>query len=161
VGAEDEASFGLIPQVSRGWAKKGSRPTTTINHANKYTNCFGARSKKSFVFKFSKHKRQPDFVDFLKKLYKRWGPTLLYVDGARAHKGKQVEKFLTEHKQTFRLEFFPKYTPELNPVEPCWKPARQKLSNRLIKTLPAAKYHLQKTFNNKRNMPKMFQYLSD
>ena len=150
-----------IPLVARGWARKGSKPTTTINHANKYTNVFGARSKKSFVFAFSKRKRQSDFIRFIEKLYKRWGPTLLFVDGARAHRGKQVQDFLTRHPKTFKLEYFLGYTPELNPVEPCWKPARKTISNRLIKTLPAAKYHLRKTLNNKKNLPKMFQYLSD
>ena len=37
----------------------------------------------------------------------------------------------------------------------------EKLADRLLKTLPAAKYHLHKTFNNPKNMPKMFTYLGD
>lgn len=159
MGAQDEATFGLIPTVARGWAKKGSRPVTTINHAHKCTNVFGARSKKSFVFSFSKKKRQREFVQFLEKLLKRWGKVLLFIDGARAHRGKRVLDFLTRHKRTFKLEFFPKYTPELNPTEQCWKPARKKLANRLIKSLPAAQYHLRKVFQDENSMPKMFEYL--
>ena len=161
MGAEDEATFGLIPLVARGWARKGSRPTTTINHAHKYTNVFGVRSKRSFVFSFSKTKNSRDFVRFMEKLSRRWGKVLLIVDGAPAHKGMKVEAFLTSHRKTFRLERFPKYTPELNPTEQCWKPARKCLSNRLIRTLPAAKYHLSKTFNGKEAMPRMFEYLRD
>lgn len=161
MGAEDEATFGLIPLVARGWARKGSRPTTAINHRNKCTNAFGARSSRSFVFSFSKTKRQRDFVRFMEKLSRRWGKVLLFVDGAPAHKGKKVEAFLSSHRKTFRLERFPKYTPELNPTEQCWKPARKCLSNRLIKTLPAAKYHLRKTFNDKNSIPRMFKYLRD
>lgn len=159
MGAQDEATFGLIPLVSKGWAKKGSKPRVIINQANKYTNVFGARSKKSFIFSFSKTKKQKDFLIFLEKLLKRWGRVLLFTDSAKAHKGKKVNKFLCKHKKTFKIEYFPKYTPELNPTEQCWKPARKKLSNRLLKTLPAAQYHLRKTFSNKKNMPKMFHYL--
>jgi transposase len=83
------------------------------------------------------------------------------VDNARAHHGKLVKNFMKHHPKTFRLEYFPKYTPELNPTEACWKPARKVLSNRLIKSLPSAQYHLRKVFKNEKNMPKMFQYLGD
>lgn len=161
MGAEDEATFGLIPLVARGWARKGSRPTTTVCHKNERTNVFGARSAKSFVFSFSKTKSSKDFVRFLERLMKRWGKVLLFADGAPAHKYGIVDKFLAMHKKTFRLEYFPKYTPEMNPVEQCWKPARKKLSNRLVKTLPTAQYHLSKVFNDKKSMPKMFYYLRD
>ena len=161
MGAQDEATFGLIPLVARGWAKKGSRPVAIINHANKYTNVFGARSKNSFVFSFRKRKRQVDFVRFLENLSKRWGRVLLFADNARAHRGKLVKKFLNAHSKTFKIGYFPKYTPELNPIEKCWKPARKVLSNRLIKSLPAAQYHLRNTFNDKKNMPKMYNYLGD
>ena len=161
MGAEDEATFGLIPLIARGWAKKGSRPAVIINHQNECTNVFGARSKKSFIFSFSKTKKQKDFVLFLKKLLMRWKKVLLFIDGAKAHHGKLVKKFLTEHKKTLLLEYFPKYSPETNPVEQCWKPARKKLSNRLVKSLPVAQYHLRNTFNNKNFMPKMFHYLRD
>ena len=130
-----------------------------INHANKCTNVFGARSKRSFVFCFSKKKRSKQFVKFLEKLRQRWGTYLLFVDGAKAHKGKLVEQYLQQHKKTVRLEYFPKYSPELNPVEQCWKPGRKVLSNRLVKTLDAAKYHLRKTFKDTKSMPNFFDYL--
>lgn len=161
MGTQDEATFGLIPIIQRGWAKKGSKPTVNVTQANKYTNVFAARSKRSFVFSFRKNKRQKDFVAFLEKLIKRWSKVLLFVDNARAHHGKLVNEFLQRHKKTFKLEYFLAYTPELNPTEPCWKPARKKLSNRLLKTLSAAQYHLRKVFNNKKEMPKMFHYLGD
>ena len=161
MGTEDEATFGLIPLVARGWARKGSRPTTTINHKNDCTNAFGARSVRCFVFSFSKTKKQKDFVRFAKKLLKRWKKVLLFLDSAPGHHGKLVDAFLFSHRKTFRLEYFPKYTPEVNPTEQCWKPARKCLSNRLIKTLPAAQYHLKKTFNSPEAMPKLLKYLRD
>jgi len=130
-----------------------------INHANKYTNVFGARSKRSFVFRFCKKKRAQEFLKLLEQLRQRWGKFLLYVDNAKAHKGKLVEAFLRRHKKTVQLKYFPKCSPELNPTEQCWKPGRKVLSNRLIKTLDSAKYHLRKTFNDTKDMPKYFEYL--
>lgn len=161
MGAQDEATFGLIPIIARGWARRGSHPFVKINHANKYTNVFGARSSRSFVFSFSKKKRQREFIIFLEKLRQRWKKLLLFVDNAKAHKGIKVKEYLRRHNKTVKLEYFPKYSPEQNPTEQCWKPARNSLANRVIPSLSAAKYHLRKTFNNKKEMPKMFQYLRD
>jgi len=161
VGTQDEATFGLIPLITRGWARKGSHPFVKINHANKCTNVFGARSSKSFVYSFSKKKRQPQFINFLEKLGRRWGKFLLFVDGAKAHKGAKVRAYLKQHKKTVKLEYFPKCTPEENPTEQCWKPGRTALANRVLPSLNAAKYHLRKTFENKEAMPKMFKYLRD
>jgi hypothetical protein len=71
VGTQDEATFGLIPIIQRGWARKGSKPIVNINQSNRYTNVFAARSKRSFVFSFRKNKRQKDFIAFLEKLRRR------------------------------------------------------------------------------------------
>lgn len=160
MGTQDEATFGLIPLIARGWAKRGSHPVVIINHKNICTNVFGARSSKSFVYSFTKKKRQKQFLRFLDKLRRRWKKYLLFVDNAKAHKGKGVETYLKKYKNV-KLEYFPKCSPEENPTEQCWKPGRAVLANRVLPSLNAAKYHLRKTFNNKKELPKMFYYLRD
>ena len=161
VAAQDEATFGLIPVVARGGARRGSNPSVLINHKNICTNVFGARSHRGFVYTFAKRKRQRDFVIFLTLALRRWRRVLLFIDNGPAHKGKRVDDFCRRHKKTLRIERFPTYTPELNPIEQCWKPARATLANRVLRTLPAARYHLRKNFDNPKAMPKMFQYLRD
>ena len=64
MGTQDEATFDLIPLIKRGWAKRGSHPFVKVNHANKYTNVFGARSSKSFVFSFTKRKDKNNSSSF-------------------------------------------------------------------------------------------------
>lgn len=132
-----------------------------IHHANKCTNVFGARTQKTFVFSFSKRKKQIDFVMFLNRLRLRWKKVFLFVDNAKAHQGDIVRSFLRQYRKSFRLMYFPKYTPELNPTEQCWKPARKRVSNRLLKTIPAMKYHVKRVFEGKNWLPKMFDYLRD
>ena len=161
VGCEDEATFGLLPTIRRGWSRKGSHPNVVVNSKNECTNVFGARSKRSFVFMFSKRKNQRAFVRFLAKLQVRWGRACLFVDNGPCHHGKIVDEFLGSHPKTFRIFYFPKYSPQVNPVEPCWKPARKALSNRVLLSLPSAKYHLRKTFDSADALPKMFKYLSN
>jgi len=161
VGAQDEATFGLLPLIARGWARKGSKPVAVINSKNECINVFGARTTRAFVYIFAKRKRQRDFVRFLRKLQQRWNRVLLFVDNGPCHHGKIVNAFLRTHRKTFKLVYFLKYTPELNPTEQCWKPARKALANRVLRTLPAAQYHLRATFDNTKAMPKMFKYLRD
>ena len=159
VGAEDEATFGLIPRPGRGWARRGSRKVVLVEARYHARQVFAARSARSFVFCLCRRKRQKEFLAFLKKLHRRWGKVLLFLDNVRAHRGRQVQAYERSHRKTLRLEFFPAYTPELNPVEPCWKPGRQALANRLLRTVPALQYHLRKTFRQKTLLPKMFSYL--
>lgn len=132
-----------------------------MNSKNECTNVFGARSKRSFVFLFSKKKNQKAFVRFLEKLLKRWGRVCLFADNGPCHHGEIVDEFLSLHRKTFRLFNFPKYSPQVNPVEQCWKPARRALSNRVLLSMPSAKYHLCKEFGRADFLPKMFKYLSD
>lgn len=161
VACLDEATYGLIPNIVRGWARRGSRPVAIHNFKHEWTNVFGARSKRVFVFSFSKKKNQKVFIEFLKKLVKRWGKICLFIDGAPYHDGKRVKEFAKGRRKTIKLIRFPKYTPSLNPIEQCWKPARKVLGNRLVKSVPAMKYHLRKTFGDRSLLPKMFGYLSD
>ena len=161
IAGQDEATFGLIPIVARGWARRGSHPVVLVHHKNECTNVFGARSQRSFIYGFSKRKRQRDFIIFLARLLRRWNRVLLFIDNGPAHHGKRLDAFLRAHRKTLRLVYFPKYTPELNPVEPCWKPARNVLANRVIKSLPAMQYHLRQVFNNPKVMPNFYHYLRD
>lgn len=121
----------------------------------------GARTQKAFVFSFCKRKTKRRFVRFLRMLQKRWGKVFLIIDNAPWHRGREVTQFLKANRKTFRVFNFPIYTPELNPVEQCWKPARKAMSNRLLRTLPAAQYHLRKVFSKAKAMPKMFKYLTN
>lgn len=161
MGCEDEATFGLLPIIQRGWARRGSCPEVVISSKNECTNVFGARSLCSFVFSFSKRKNQRSFVRFLEKLLRRWGRVCLFVDNGPCHHGSVLEAFELSHWKTLRIIYFPKYSPQLNPVEQCWKPAKRELANRVIPSLPSAKYRLCKVFESKQVMPKMFEYLTN
>lgn len=161
VACEDEATYGLIPLLCKGWARRGSRPVAQMNFRQDSISVMGARTLNAFVFSFCKRKTKRRFVRFLRMIKKIWGRVFLITDSAPWHKGREVEHFLRTNKKTFKMLYFPIYTPELNPVEQCWKPARKILSNRLLQTLPAAQYHLRKVFSNAKAMPKMFKYLQN
>ena len=161
MGCEDEATFGLLPNVMRGWARRGSRPIAPINFQRKYTNVFATRTQRCLVYSFSKKKKQKQFVAHCKQALKRFGRLVLFVDSGPCHGGKLVRAFLASRRKCFRLFRFSKYSPELNPTEQCWKPARKDLANRALQTVEGVKYRLRNVFNNPKNMPKMYEYLRD
>jgi hypothetical protein len=113
------------------------------------------------VFLFSEKKNQEAFVRFLDKLLRRWGRVCLFVDDGSCHYGVIVGEFLSLHRKTFRLFYFSMYLPQVNLVGQCWKPVRKALSNRVLLSLPSAKYHLCREFGSVGFLPEMFKYLSD
>lgn len=50
---------------------------------------------------------------------------IVVVDNARWHHAKAIQPWLREHRDCFRLDFLPPYSPELNPVERVWKLTRR------------------------------------
>lgn len=59
------------------------------------------------------------------------GKLLLLWDGLPAHRARGVRDFLTGQAAWLRVERFPAYAPELNPVEYLWSASKRKdLANR-------------------------------
>jgi len=137
---EDETGFTLHPRLGIGWAKEGKRlriPTTSAHHTR--LNVFGwvaPLEGKRGMIKAPQGNRK-GFIQCLRHLYRRlpeytiW----LYVDGARWHKGQDIEVFLVKHER-LHLEYLPPYQPALNMQERIWRQIRyEATTNRWFVTL--------------------------
>lgn len=51
---------------------------------------------------------------------------LLFMDGLPAHRAKIVKAYIQEQKKWLRVERFPGYAPELNPIEYLWGAMKKK-----------------------------------
>ena len=49
---------------------------------------------------------------------------MFILDNAGWHKTDVVRNLLDEHKDWIAIEFLPPYSPELSPIETCWKVTR-------------------------------------
>jgi len=85
----------------------------------------------------------------------------LFVDDGSCHYGVMVGEFLSLHRKTFWLFYFPMYLPQVNLVGQCWKLARRALLNWVVLLLLSAKYRLRREFDRVGFLPKMFKYLSN
>jgi transposase len=121
----DESGFSLHPKLGRVWAKKGTQPTVlTKSDHHKRLNVFGwvdpVKGRHGMI-------QQPKgntggFLEMLKVILKRYTNVMIeiWVDNARWHKGKRIVEFLSMHRR-LRIEYIPKYHPELNFQERLWR----------------------------------------
>jgi transposase len=63
---------------------------------------------------------------------------IVIADNARFHHAKMHQEWRAAQAETFRLDFLPPYSPELNPIERVWKLTRRLcLHNQYFATLEA------------------------
>lgn len=62
------------------------------------------------------------FITMLRNILYRYKDTMIdiWVDNARWHKGEKIYDFLCQHKE-LRIQYIPKYHPELNKQEIIWR----------------------------------------
>src|SRR3989344_7813961 len=76
----DECSINIAPYLTRGWALKGSRPVVKTNYTRERFHIIGARTKRTFAFRFISRQTQQTFIRFVKKLLLRYPRLVLFVD---------------------------------------------------------------------------------
>ena len=153
--AGDEFSVNIKTDVSRIWAKKGSKPICPTHTKGGKVNVIGAlnnRTGKVFTSICEKIDRFA-FLKFLKRLLTYYKKVFLVIDNASWHHAKIIRKFVKENKHRLKLEFFPPYSPEYNPSEQCWKAVkRDLLTSRLFLSVEGMgdqiKEYFKRTFFN-------------
>jgi len=121
----DEASFQLTTGYKRIWFLKGEKPKRAFFWSNKKLIVFGALTSSSeFYYNFYCSQNSLTFSFFLENLFAWLNPSKKYVfilDNAGFHKTDIIRDLFKEHKEQIAVEFIPPYSPELNPIETCWK----------------------------------------
>ena len=121
----DEASFQLKTSYKRIWFPKGEKPKGAFFWSNKKLTVFGALTSSSkFYYDFFDAQNSLTFSWFLEGLFDWLDKSKKYVfllDNAGWHKTDIVKSLLEEHSDWIVIEYLPPYSPELNPIETCWK----------------------------------------
>jgi len=105
------------------WGKRGSTPVIKKTGKRLRLNVIGAMRRRG-DFRFMVYEKSLTgrfFVEFLKRLMHRLRrPVYLVSDSLRAHKSKEVLKYVESLKGKLTLVFLPTYSPEINPQEYGW-----------------------------------------
>ena len=129
----DEAGFRLVPVYKKVWFFKGEKPDGIFFWSNERINIFGALTDgKKIYYEFYDSLNSLTYKAFLSGFVETLSQKKRYVflfDNAAYHKSSSIKKYLETLNKNIIVEFFPPYSPELNPTETCWKIIRANVTN--------------------------------
>lgn len=126
----DEAHFRRDADQHRAWSVIGKPPIVYVNGSFQNTNVYGAYTiDGKFHYKFVAKQLATKTIRFLERLRKIYQKIIFIIDRATWHTAKIVQKYFKKHAATLRVEYFPITSPDLNPVEECWRQTRKNVTN--------------------------------
>ena len=160
----DEVSFQLTTSYKRIWFLKGEKPKGAFFWSNKKLTVFGALTSSSkFYYDFYCSQNSFTFSIFLENLFAWLDPSKKYVfvlDNAGFHKTNIVRELFEEQKEWIAVEFIPPYSPELNPIETCWKVTKNAVTkSQYFPTIDLMQEALERFWNEHTFTQKFITYL--
>lgn len=123
--AFDEVKFQLEPVYKRIWFPRGEKPKGAFFWSKQKLLTFGAlTSNRRFFYDFYDSQNSLTFLNFLRRFIRTLSRKKKYVfilDNVGYHKTQPVRNLLREYESFIEVEYLPPYSPELNPIETCWK----------------------------------------
>ena len=127
----DESVFTQDVEARRVWAMEGTRPIrVAAADMHGRTVVFGAMSLDGRQL-FRQYKRFDgvSFLDYLKKVHRKFGKLYLFMDRAPQHrKTRSVLDYIKAYRTSIRVRWFPVGCPEFNVIEECWRQGEKDLS---------------------------------
>jgi transposase len=124
----DETGFSQRPNLRRSWGPEGQTPVLKEHFNWKKLSAIGAvawRSNEATTRLFLSPRpgsiSTPEVVEFLRNLRRHVaGPVVVVWDRLGAHRSGLTMTHVTAQAKWLRVEYFPAYAPELNPLEYLW-----------------------------------------
>ncbi len=129
IAVQDESIFVHDVLIRRKlWLPKGIRPVVTVTGSHQRTCVFGTLTiEEKQLFRQYDMFNQDTFLDYLKQVKKRLGKVVMFTDRARQHQSNKVKEYLKDNKDSLRIVYLPKGSPEFNAVEECWRQGKYNL----------------------------------
>jgi len=131
----DEATFKMVPTLTRIWAKKGSKPMVpTYDDKRKVVITGGTNPVTGKThFRLSTNASKEAALAFLKQI-RRFYPDaeiVVILDRAPSHKSIIVKEYVNQDKK-MHLMPLPRYAPKLNGQEGIWKWFRKRVGHNFL-----------------------------
>jgi transposase len=157
--AIDQHTQVVKTEQKRGWYPVNLRPRLRVSGGRKAINLLGAVTDDGdrFVTLIPGRLTAEVAKYFLRALQQEFGRKLVIVlNNARYFTAKTLKKQAAA--DGLLLEFLPPYSPELNPLEQCWRQLKAARANRLFLTLADVKAFLKNTLPTLTS-PQIYEYL--
>ena len=134
----DEAEARTHPYLAHCWARRGADLRIEAPGQAKRRALLGAFDpiRAELIVRTGASKRSTDFVDLLDRIGQAYGergrlkPLVVVMDNGPIHTSKLTARALAA-RPWLTVEWLPKYAPELNAIERCWRDLkRHHLANR-------------------------------
>src|SRR5947209_12828041 len=128
----DESEALTHPYLARCWARRGTELRIQAPGQAKKRAMLGAFDplRRRLLVHTSATKRSTDFIDLLDQIAAAYGtakrsrPLVAVLDNGPIHTSKLTTRALAE-RTWLTVEWLPKYAPELNDIERCWRDLKQ------------------------------------
>jgi transposase len=131
----DEATFRMVPTLTRIWAKKGSKPMIPTHDDKRKVVITGGTNPVSGKthFYLSESASQEAALAFVKQMRRRYPDMemVILLDGAPSHKANILKEYAEQDKK-IHLKPLPKYAPKLNIQEDIWKWLRKRITHNFL-----------------------------
>lgn len=127
----DESEALTHPYLARAWARSGADLRVPSPGQARKVAMLGSRDFKTreLVIHTSRTKRSSDFVAHLEQLDLLYGPqpgrhaapVVLVLDNGPIHTSKLSRAAMAARAHGLRVEWLPRYAPELNDIETVWR----------------------------------------
>ena len=127
----DESEALTHPYLAHAWAKKGADLRIPAPGQAAKVAMFGLLdwARRALIVRTSRTKRSLDFIALLEEIDRRYGPVpgvpitpvWLVLDNGPIHTSKLTRAALEQRAHWLRVEWLPKYAPELNDIEELWR----------------------------------------
>ncbi len=99
------------------------RPICKVTGSHDRTVIFGAVSiDRRQIFRQYETFDGENFLDFLKKMHRKFGRFYLFIDRAKQHyRTRKVLQYIKSNRSTLRVRWIPVGSPAFNMVEECWR----------------------------------------
>lgn len=111
------------------WTPEGKRPIVVTSGSHQKTCVFGALciDGRQLFRQYSTFDRFT-FLDYMKKLQKKFHKVILFMDRAPQHsRSINIRKHFQQNRKNIIVQWFPGGSPEFNAVEECWKQGKDDL----------------------------------
>ncbi len=152
--------FEKRPVFITGKKKPKKKSAKNKSKKSKSLTIIGAiGAEKEYYFRFYDTGNWVNVENFLQGVHKKFGKVLMFMDNAAYHKKDELKRITRETGGQMQFEFYLKYTPELNPIEPEWSVMKKSIAG-IIATNAELKRIIARSIKNK-TIPivKMFDYL--
>ena len=161
--ALDEVSFHLTTTYKRIWFPRGETPRGAFFWSSKKLTTFAALTNgHKFYYDFYDAQNSMTFKHFLWTLFRKLGKKknyLLLLDNVGYHKTSCIKNFIQEYSN-ISVEYIPPYSPELNPIETCWKVTKNNVTkSQYFENIDSMQEALEKFWTEHKFMQDFMRYL--